>query len=160
MKIFLSAVLAGVLFVSFSAQAQSPKQAEQMASRLESIRTELSATASALLDMAGGTSNDAEQSALMEIYDSVIRFKTPADQTLLVAQIYTILIDKTDQANVKKFLVVVAKPVPASADSSVKNINRYLPRLQSPAAITEAQTARASILKIKDEVERNMRIQN
>jgi hypothetical protein len=153
-KIIASIVLS--LALAASAYSQTLAQAGKLERFMEVETKELGLRKDNLLGMIAGM-DDTQSVAATRIYDAVAATDQQYfTQLFIVVSIYTLMKDSRDQATVKKYVGVLAVGAVRQSNAAIAIVNRDLVKLSSPAAIAEAQRARDSILRIRDEIQRTV----
>lgn len=154
-KMLRSIVIAVALALALAvpAHAQTQDQAAKLSDFLDKAEQELNTSGINLAQMAMGIQSP-EADALLMINSSSSEAVWYADKLSMVVFIYSVMLDKRDQATVKKMMVTQAKQSVRGSDTSIEQINKVLGKLRSPAAIAEAQKARDLVQKIRDEIQR------
>jgi hypothetical protein len=146
-------ITALLIACTFPASAQTIKQAATLGSFLETHSTSLGQASSNFTSMLSGLKGDEKFSA-EGIYETTNSAQHYIDMLYVVVSIYAQMIDAHDQAIAKKYVTGISPHTIKASEASLKIINRELARLNSPAAISEAQKIRDLIIKIRDEIQR------
>ena len=154
-KMLRSIVIAVALALALAvpAHAQTQDKAAKLSDFLDKTGQELNTSETNLAQMGMGMqSPDIDVILMIHSYSDEAGWY--ADKLSMVVFIYAVMLDKRDQATVKKMMVTQAKQSVRGSDRSIENINKLLDKLRSPAAIAEAQKARDLVQKIRDEIQR------
>ncbi len=143
------------LILATPAYAQTQTQAANVSALLEKSGQELRQANINLYQMTINLQAP-EIDYVSSITQTVVSADATFDRLLAYIFIYSILIDRRDQSLVKQFIPDQAKRALVLADMAVGNINRVIVRMQSNAAIAEAQKARDLIQRMRDEVHRTI----
>lgn len=141
------------LALAVPAHAQTQDQAAKLANFLDKTGPELDTSGMNLLQMAMGMQSP-EMDVLSMIQSSSSNAAQYAEKLSMVVFIYSVMLDKRDQATVKKMMVTQAKQSVRASDTSIEQINKVLGKLRSSAVIAEAQKTRDLVQKIRDEIRR------
>lgn len=143
------------LIIAVPTHAQTQAQAAKLSDFLDKSGQELSISGRNLIQMAMGMQSP-EMDVLSMIHSSSSEAAWYADKLSQVTFIYSVMLDKRDQATVKKMMVMQVKQSVRGSNTSIEQVNKMLGKLQSPAAVAEAQKCRDLIQKIRDEIQRTV----
>ncbi len=154
LRSIIASVVVSLALVT-SAHAQTQDQASKLSDYLGRTGQELDTAGMNLLHMATGMQSP-EMDHISMIEGASRNCSSYIDKLGEVTFIYSILLDKRDQAAVKKRVVLFAKQSVRSCEVSIEQFNRALGKLRSPAALAEAQKTRDLMQKIRDEIQRTV----
>jgi hypothetical protein len=143
------------LALAAPAYAQTQAQAAKLSDFLDKTGRELTTSGMNLLQMSMEMRSP-EMDVLSMIHSSSSEAAWYADKLSQVTFIYSVMLDKRDQATVKKMMVMQVKQSVRGSNTSIEQVNKMLGKLQSPAAVAEAQKCRDLIQMIRDEIQRTI----
>jgi hypothetical protein len=152
-SVFVSFALCSFLLAPSFSSAQTKSDAQELihflneSNRLVYRSTETLGQMSNLLE-------GVEKTAVMELPTSAVLHYTAVNEVVLLATIYSVMIDDRDKKFVQWNLMNYLPVAVTTAKESVARINELLPVIHSQALIIETQKLRDEIQRVKDRLEK------